>query len=122
MIIDRTTCPCCQEEVVFSVHGWFILKEPIAELVACLRGDADSTRPADVPLLGLCTTYCPRCGRRSMVDFKMDVARYVGLIEANYPDTFKQGEEVDDTLFFSELEGDLAQIALPGSLDITCLD
>lgn len=121
MVTSSTACPCCEKEVLFSVDGWFILKEPLPELIASLEGDPASTRPADLPLLGLCTTDCPRCGEKCLIDFRMQLDSYLDLLSRHFPDEFGRRVEIEDNRFFEALGGDLTQFALSDSIDVTCL-
>ena len=121
MVIYKTECPCCHQQITLEIRGWFILKETLGELISCVTGDGATERPADVPLMGMCTTACPQCGENCMIDFQMEVARYLHLIGENFSGNIKNGEEVEDLEFFTTLSSDLSLIAMRDTIDLTCL-
>lgn len=121
MITEETNCPCCEKKIRLDIHGWFLLKESLAELIACVNGDPEVERPQDLPLMGMSTPICPECGKQCMVDFQFEVARYLDLLKDGFPEHFHGGEEVEDNDFFETLEGSLSKLAIKDSVDITCL-
>lgn len=121
MVVYETECPCCQQKITFDINGWFILKESLGELISSVAGDGTTERPADVPLMGMCTTACPQCRENSMIDFQMDPARYLHLVGEHYPGNIQKGEEVEDNDFFATLSGDLSLFASEETIDVTCL-
>ena len=41
MIIEETRCPCCEKKILLEIHGWFLLRESMAELIGCVNGDPE---------------------------------------------------------------------------------
>ncbi|MCH8077128.1 MAG: hypothetical protein IIC64_15080 [SAR324 cluster bacterium] len=121
MITEETSCPCCEKKIRLDIHGWFLLRESMAELIACVNGDPGVERPQDLPLMGMCTTICPECGKQCMIDFQFDVARYLELLKDSFPENYQSKDEVEDNDFFENLEGALSNLAIKDSVDITCL-
>ena len=121
MIFEKTSCPCCEKKIRLEIHGWFLLRESMAELIACVNGDPGVNRPQDLPLMGMCTTICPECGKQCMIDFQFEVARYLQLLQEHFSENFQHNEEVEDNDFFENLEGALSSLAIKDSVDITCL-
>lgn len=121
MIIHETNCPCCNKDIELEINGWFLLKEPLPELIACVKGEPGANRPADIPLMGMSTSICPQCGKQCMIDFQFEVARYLKLLEESFPDQYTAIEEVEDNEFFDRLVGELSQMAIANSVDVTCL-
>ena len=121
MIIEETSCPCCEKKILLDIHGWFLLRESMAELIGCVNGDPEVDRPKDLPLMGMCTTICPECGKQCMIDFQFEVARYLELLQENFAENYRSNEEVEDNDFFETLEGTLSKLAIKDSVDITCL-
>ena len=84
----------------------------MAELIACVNGDPGVERPQDLPLMGMCITICPECGKQCMIDFQFDVARYLELLKDSFPENYQSKEEVEDNDFFENLEGALSNLAI----------
>ncbi len=122
MVTYSTTCPCCKAEARFPVAGWFALKEPIGELIACLAQDGTSERSPYTPLMGLCITPCPACGHKCMIDFQVDVTLYLGFVYEFFTANFDRREDVDDEAYFAEIDEDLTAMAAHEAIDVTCLD